>query len=82
MKITLHGAAGDVTGSAYLLETDRARVLVDFEQHPNRPAHDIRPMMYLAPTCDHRIVDGRETVLFLRRIKEIIETPARMLLEI
>lgn len=31
-------------------------------------------MMYLAPTCDHRIVDGRETVLFLRRIKEIIET--------
>ena len=30
MKITLHGAAGEVTGSAYLLETDRARVLVDF----------------------------------------------------
>ena len=30
MKITLHGAAGDVTGSAYLLETDRARVLIDF----------------------------------------------------
>jgi metallo-beta-lactamase family protein len=30
MKITLHGAAGDVTGSAYLLETDRARILVDF----------------------------------------------------
>ncbi|MBL9170259.1 MAG: MBL fold metallo-hydrolase [Verrucomicrobiales bacterium] len=30
MKITLHGAAGDVTGSAYLVETDRARVLVDF----------------------------------------------------
>ena len=30
MNITLHGAAGDVTGSAYLVETDRARVLVDF----------------------------------------------------
>ena len=30
MKITLHGAAGEVTGSAYLIETDRARVLVDF----------------------------------------------------
>ncbi|HKI68619.1 MAG TPA: MBL fold metallo-hydrolase, partial [Verrucomicrobiae bacterium] len=30
MKITLHGAAGEVTGSAYLVETDRARVLVDF----------------------------------------------------
>ena len=42
----------------------------------------IRPMMYLALTYDHRIVDGREAVLFLRRIKETIETPARMLLEV
>ncbi len=41
----------------------------------------IRPMMYLALTYDHRIVDGREAVTFLRRIKECIETPARMLLE-
>jgi 2-oxoglutarate dehydrogenase E2 component (dihydrolipoamide succinyltransferase) len=42
----------------------------------------IRPMMYLALTYDHRIVDGREAVLFLRRAKETIETPARMLIEI
>jgi 2-oxoglutarate dehydrogenase E2 component (dihydrolipoamide succinyltransferase) len=42
----------------------------------------IRPMMYLALTYDHRIVDGREAVLFLRRIKEVIETPSRMLIEI
>ena len=42
----------------------------------------IRPMMYLALTYDHRIVDGREAVLFLRRIKDVIETPARMLIEI
>jgi 2-oxoglutarate dehydrogenase E2 component (dihydrolipoamide succinyltransferase) len=42
----------------------------------------IRPMMYLALTYDHRIVDGREAVLFLRRIKEVIETPARLLLEV
>ena len=42
----------------------------------------IRPMMYVAVTYDHRIVDGREAVSFLRRIKEIIEKPARMLLEI
>jgi 2-oxoglutarate dehydrogenase E2 component (dihydrolipoamide succinyltransferase) len=41
----------------------------------------IRPMMYVALTYDHRIVDGREAVLFLRRIRETIETPARMLLE-
>lgn len=42
----------------------------------------IRPMMYIALTYDHRIVDGREAVLFLRRIKEAIENPARMLLEV
>jgi 2-oxoglutarate dehydrogenase E2 component (dihydrolipoamide succinyltransferase) len=42
----------------------------------------IRPMMYLAVSYDHRIVDGREAVLFLRRIKEVIETPSRMLIEI
>ncbi len=42
----------------------------------------IRPMMYLALTYDHRIVDGREAVTFLKRIKEAIETPARMLLEV
>ena len=42
----------------------------------------IRPMMFLALSYDHRIVDGREAVGFLRRVKEIIEDPARMMLEI
>jgi 2-oxoglutarate dehydrogenase E2 component (dihydrolipoamide succinyltransferase) len=42
----------------------------------------IRPMMNLALTYDHRIVDGREAVTFLRRIKECIEDPARILVEI
>ena len=42
----------------------------------------IRPMMYVALTYDHRIVDGREAVTFLRRIKEVVEQPARMLLEV
>jgi len=42
----------------------------------------IRPMMYLALTYDHRIVDGREAVTFLKRIKEVIESPARMLMEV
>ena len=42
----------------------------------------IRPMMYVALTYDHRIVDGREAVTFLRRIKESIEKPARLLLEL
>jgi len=40
-----------------------------------------RPMMYVALTYDHRIVDGREAVGFLRRIKECIESPTRMLFE-
>ncbi len=42
----------------------------------------IRPMMYVALSYDHRIVDGREAVTFLKRIKEVIETPARLLLEV
>ena len=42
----------------------------------------IRPMMYVALTYDHRLVDGREAVTFLRQIKEILEEPARMLLEV
>ena len=42
----------------------------------------IRPMMYLALTYDHRIVDGREAVGFLRAIKEIIEDPPRLFLEV
>jgi 2-oxoglutarate dehydrogenase E2 component (dihydrolipoamide succinyltransferase) len=42
----------------------------------------IRPIMYLALTYDHRIVDGREGVSFLRRIKDAIEDPSRMLLDL
>ena len=41
----------------------------------------IRPMMYLALSYDHRIVDGREAVNFLKKIKEYIETPEELLLE-
>jgi len=42
----------------------------------------VRPMMYLALTYDHRIIDGRESVQFLVTIKEALEDPARLLLEI
>jgi 2-oxoglutarate dehydrogenase E2 component (dihydrolipoamide succinyltransferase) len=38
--------------------------------------------MFLALTYDHQIVDGREAVLFLRRVKEAIENPVRMFIEI
>ncbi|MBX2850323.1 MAG: 2-oxoglutarate dehydrogenase complex dihydrolipoyllysine-residue succinyltransferase [Phycisphaeraceae bacterium] len=43
---------------------------------------EVRPMMYIALTYDHRIVDGREAVTFLKTIKEAIEDPARMLIEV
>ncbi len=41
----------------------------------------IRPMMYLALSYDHRLIDGREAVLFLKRIRELVEEPEEMLLE-
>jgi 2-oxoglutarate dehydrogenase E2 component (dihydrolipoamide succinyltransferase) len=42
----------------------------------------IRPMMYVALTYDHRLVDGRDAVTFLKTVKLCVEEPARMLLEI
>lgn len=42
----------------------------------------IRPMMYVALTYDHRLVDGREAVTFLKRIKDTIEEPTRLMLEV
>ncbi len=42
----------------------------------------VRPMMYVALSYDHRLVDGREAVTFLKRIKELIENPGRLLLEV
>lgn len=42
----------------------------------------IRPMMYVALSYDHRVVDGRGAVTFLKRIKDTIENPARMLIEV
>jgi 2-oxoglutarate dehydrogenase E2 component (dihydrolipoamide succinyltransferase) len=42
----------------------------------------VRPMMYLAVTYDHRIIDGREAVQFLVAVKEALEDPGRMLLQV
>ena len=42
----------------------------------------IRPMMYLALSYDHRIIDGREAVSFLVAMKELLEDPSRLLLQI
>jgi 2-oxoglutarate dehydrogenase E2 component (dihydrolipoamide succinyltransferase) len=43
---------------------------------------EIRPMMYLALSYDHRLIDGRESVGFLKRIKELVEEPVRLLLKV
>jgi len=52
-------------------------------EDPNNPGHVvIRPMMYLALSYDHRIVDGSEAVSFLKHIKECIEDPDRLMLEV
>jgi len=42
----------------------------------------VRPMMYLALSYDHRLVDGREAVTFLKRVKDTIEDPTRLMLEV
>jgi 2-oxoglutarate dehydrogenase E2 component (dihydrolipoamide succinyltransferase) len=42
----------------------------------------IRPMMYLALSYDHRIIDGREAVTYLVRVKEAIEDPTRILIDL
>jgi 2-oxoglutarate dehydrogenase E2 component (dihydrolipoamide succinyltransferase) len=43
---------------------------------------EIRPMMYLAVSYDHRIIDGKEAVSFLVRVKEGVEDPRRLLLDV
>ena len=42
----------------------------------------VRPMMYLALSYDHRIVDGKDAVTFLVRVKEALEDPARLVLDL
>ena len=42
---------------------------------------EVRPMMYIALTYDHRLIDGREAVTALKRVKELVEDPLRFLLE-
>jgi len=43
---------------------------------------EIRPMMYLALSYDHRVIDGKEAVSFLYRVVKLLEDPIRMLIEV
>ena len=52
---------------------------------PHMHAHtqiEIRPIMYVALSYDHRIIDGREAVTFLKSIKQKVEDPRRLLLDL
>ena len=69
------------------LQKGIAMVHQELQPIPERPIAEngqvvIRPMMYVAHSYDHRIIDGREAVTFLVAIKEAIEDPARLLLNV
>ncbi len=51
------------------------------EEGPGGEQVVIRPMMYLALTYDHRLIDGKEAVSFLKRVKELVEDPWRLLID-
>jgi len=58
----------------FLAITDRATVI--------NGEIKVRPIMYLALTYDHRLIDGKEAVTFLRKIKHCVEDPRRLLLDL
>ena len=76
-----------MVSSSSVYTRDRLTNIIPYAGINNRPivvggSVEIRPMMYVALTYDHRIIDGREAVTFLKTIKELIEDPRRMLLEV
>jgi 2-oxoglutarate dehydrogenase E2 component (dihydrolipoamide succinyltransferase) len=83
--ITNGGVFGSLM-STPILNMPQAGIL-GMHKIQNRPVAigdkiEIRPMMYLALSYDHRLVDGREAVTFLVRVKEILEDPQRVLLDL
>ena len=83
--ITNGGVFGSLL-STPILNPPQSGILGMHKTQPRPVAVDgnveIRPMMYLALTYDHRIIDGREAVTFLVRVKECIEDPERILLDL
>ena len=84
-SITNGGVYGSLM-STPILNPPQAAILGMHKIQPRPVAIDgqvvIRPMMYLAVSYDHRIVDGREAVSFLVRVKEGVEDPRRLLLDL
>lgn len=84
-SITNAGSYGALMGTP-ILNPPQAGILGMYTIQDRPVARDgqmvIRPMMYLALSYDHRVVDGKEAGTFLKRIAECVETPARFLLEL
>ena len=82
--ITNGGVYGSLM-STPILNAPQVGILGMHAIQPRPVARDgevvVRPMMYLALSYDHRVVDGRTAVLFLVKIKELIEDPETLLLE-
>ena len=83
--VTNGGVYGSLL-STPILNPPQSGILGMHQMQPRPVALDgqvvIRPMMYLALSYDHRVVDGKEAVTFLVRVKEAIEDPARLLLDV
>jgi 2-oxoglutarate dehydrogenase E2 component (dihydrolipoamide succinyltransferase) len=84
-SITNGGVFGSLM-STPIINSPQSAILGMHKIQP-RPVADgntivIRPMMYVALSYDHRIVDGKEAVTFLVKVKDAIEDPQRLLLEI
>ena len=84
-SITNGGVFGSLM-STPILNAPQSGILGMHKIQPRPMAIDgkveIRPMMYLALSYDHRIVDGREAVTFLVKVKDNLEDPQRMLLDV
>ena len=84
-SITNGGVFGSLL-STPILNPPQSAILGMHKIQPRAMVEDgvvvARPMLYLALSYDHRLVDGKEAVQFLVTIKEFLEDPARMLLEV
>lgn len=73
--VAVHGKVGQKV----VMVLERCRTVED--PHVDGFQVEVRPMMYVALTYDHRLVDGREAVTFLRKIKAVVEDPRALLLD-
>jgi len=84
-SLTNHGVVGSLAATP-IIPMPQVGIL-GMHSIQNRPVERdgqivLRPMMYVALSYDHRIIDGRQAVRFLVKVKELIEEPERILIEV